>query len=85
MTLTTAQMPKHGYPAQKVKIAAKAFQKALFATTILCISTGDITKPPTVSEMANGATGEAGNGEAHENMPPYAAVNVFIYAGMPRS
>lgn len=84
VTLTAGQLPKHSHSAQKVKIETTAPQKALLATTILGISTGDITKPPTVSEIANSVTGEAGNGEPHDNMPPYAAVNVFIYAGMPK-
>jgi microcystin-dependent protein len=84
VTLTAAQMPKHSHAEQKVKIDPTQPQKALLATTLLGISTGDITKPPTVSEAAGVATGETGGGEAHENMPPYAAFNVFIYAGMPQ-
>lgn len=82
--LTTSQMPKHSHSEQKVSIASTPVQKALLATTLLGISTGDITKPPTVSEAASATTGDAGGGEAHDNMPPYLAVSVFIYAGMPQ-
>lgn len=83
VTLTAAQMPKHQHSSQKVKIDPTSPQKALL-TSVLGISLADITKPPTVSEQAAGTTSEAGGGEPHDNMPPYLAVNVFIFAGMPQ-
>ncbi|MDP9837616.1 microcystin-dependent protein [Neorhizobium huautlense] len=82
VALTAPQMPKHSHDEVKASVAQTPVQKALLATTLLGISTGDITKPPTAS-VSTGATGEAGGGEAHDNMPPYMAVSVFIYAGMP--
>lgn len=79
VTLTAEQMPKHKHSGQKVTIAATASQKALLTG----IGLGDVTKPPTVTD-GSGETTEAGGGTAHENMPPYLTVNVFIFAGMPQ-
>lgn len=84
VTLTSDQLPKHKHPTQSVSVAATAAQKALLSATILGISTGDITKPPTVTS-GTGETAEAGAGAAHDNMPPFLTVNVFIFAGMPQS
>ena len=80
VTLTIAQMPKHKHPGQKVKVESTVSQKALLTG----IGLGDVTKPPTVTDgSADG--GEAGGGEAHDNMPPFLTVNVFIFAGMPQT
>lgn len=80
--LTTAQMPKHKHSVSKVDAAPTANQGALL-TSVLGIALGQITKPPTVTVAGTADTSEAGTGEAHDNMPPYLAINVFIFAGMP--
>lgn len=80
--LTAAQMPKHKHTAPKVTTEPTPAQPALL-TSVLNIALGNITKPPTVTVAGTVDTGEAGGGEAHDNMPPYLAVNVFIFAGMP--
>jgi microcystin-dependent protein len=80
--LTAAQMPKHKHSVPKVNAEPTANQGALL-TSVLGIALGQITKPPTVTVSGTADTTEAGSGEGHENMPPYLAINVFIFAGMP--
>jgi microcystin-dependent protein len=77
--LTAAQMPRHSHQGQKVGITGTPSQRAL----VTGVGLGDVTKPPTVMD-GTGGTGEAGEGQPHENMPPYLVLNLFIFAGRPR-
>lgn len=80
VTLTLPQLPAHAHTEDKPTAAATASQMGLL-TSVLGISLQTITKPPTVT-VASGDTGSAGGGQSHENMPPFLAVDVFVYAGM---
>lgn len=81
VTLTTAQMPKHTHTEVKADAQPSPTQMGLL-TSVLGIVLQVITKPPTVT-VSTGQTGEAGGDQPHTNMPPYLAVNVFIFAGLP--
>lgn len=81
VTLTAGQIPSHTHSEVQASAVATPTQLGLL-TSVLGIGLQNITKPPTVT-VSTGQTGSAGGGAAHDNMPPYLAVNVFIYAGLP--
>lgn len=81
VTLTAGQIPAHTHTEVQASAVATPTQLGLL-TSVLGIGLQNITKPPTVT-TSTGPTGSTGGGAAHDNMPPYLAVNVFIYAGLP--
>lgn len=83
VTLSVDQMPQHSHSEVKASSAQTPTQQGLL-TSVLNIALQVISKPPTIT-VSDGQTGNAGGGQPHDNMPPYLAVNVFIFAGLPVS
>lgn len=83
VTLTADQMPAHTHSESKATVTDTPPQLALL-TSVLGIGLANITKPPTTT-VSTAQTGSAGGAVAHDNMPPYLAVNMFIFAGLPVS
>lgn len=79
--LTVDQIPAHTHNESKATVTDTPPQLALL-TSVLGIGLANITKPPTTT-VGTAQTGSAGGSADHTNMPPYLAVNVFIYAGLP--
>jgi len=67
-TLTTAELPPHHH-AQK------------FNTQAVASGTGETPHKLNASGAYNVNTGDTGSGNAHNNMPPYTALNFIIFAG----
>ena len=77
MTLTIAEMPSHRHP---IKAASGTGNTSAPAGTVLASpSTGAIysTQAPDV-ELQSKATTSVGQGQPHENMPPYLGMNFII-------
>ena len=81
VTLTTQQIPAHHHTEVKASSAVTPTQQGLL-TSVLNIPLQVISKPPTIT-VTTGDTSDTGGGAAHENMPPFLSVNVFIFAGLP--
>ena len=63
-TLTTAEMPAHTH-------SVHAHETGVIGVELL---------PASTPALLPGETGSAGSGQAHENRPPYAALNAYIIA-----
>lgn len=79
--LTTAQMPKHSHTEVKATLSDTPPQQALLPGGG-GLGLQQINKPPTVA-VSGAQTSEVGGDQPHDNMPPFLAVNVFIFAGLP--
>jgi len=66
-TLTSAEMPAHTH----------SYEIAIVNTDIL----GELPAPA-INALAGAVTGSTGDGEAHNNLAPYLAVNWGIYSGV---
>jgi len=79
--LSVEHLPSHKHQETKASAADTPNQSGLLPGGG-GLGLQQITKPPTVT-VSDGETGAAGGGQAHDNMPPFLSVNVFIFGGLP--